>query len=85
MPEHGNADYAEGIPVDMYDFLDWLYPDAPPGFLRKIKDCLWKRKLVEPGDFLTPEAPGLITGAFREVLRYEAKTLIDKARELEYG
>lgn len=82
VPDNGYAVPEEGIPADMVDLIDGLYPDAPESFLVKLHDALRRRGLVQPADYLQPGAGDRYRSAMLEVLRHDAHNVIAKAKEI---
>lgn len=82
LPDNG-VDYppSEGIVVDMYDDLDALYNHVPVEWNVRLAQELKRRDLVEPEDFLAPDAPTRFRSAMLTVIKHDAMNAIAIAKE----
>lgn len=77
VPPGGNPQ--EGIPIHLN--LDAIYGHLPDEFQKTLYAALHDRGLVEPADFLTPQAANLLKSALMSVIRYEILKIQNLARE----
>jgi hypothetical protein len=68
-----------GIPLSLD--VDSLYPDATPGFRRRLVEELWAVGMIEPCDFMQAGAAAKITAALQAVVRADALDIITMAHK----
>lgn len=71
---------SEGIPVSMP--LDDLFGHLPVEFRKMLYNRLWERGLVEPSDYLKPEAGNLYKATIMSIIRVDFLQLRTIAEEM---
>lgn len=79
LPDDTAASVDEGIPRSLR--VDELYSTASLAFRVRLVQELWNRGLVEPCDFLRPEAPELIRSALLAAVKMDTFDILTFAKE----
>jgi len=81
MPEDSRVSPDEGIPADAFYLLEALYADAPVAFRKELFGHLWTMGLIEPRDYLMPDAVEKYQRALRLTIRHDALSAIRIIKE----
>lgn len=78
IPDH-TVPPAEGIPLSLQ--LDEVLKDCPPSFLARLTDEFWALGLIEPADFLKPNALRDMHSALAAAYRIDVFSIQTIAKE----
>lgn len=75
----GGIPVEEGIPISLP--LNLIFGSLPVDFRKRLYNALWDRGLVEPSDYLKPEASSLYKAAILSIIRTDFYDLVRLAQE----